>query len=168
MSLNSYLTSFNSNMPWLADRTILLTRHGSQAYGTNTESSDLDLKGVAVPPIEYFHGFSKVFEQAETNTPNDLVIYDIRKFMRLAADFNPSICEVLWTDPSDWIHISDSGRLLIENRDLFLSRKARWTFSGYAISQLKRINVHYRWLKSPPKTPPDRKDYGLPDRSVIS
>lgn len=42
-------------------------------------ASDLDIKGVAVPPREYFHGFANVFEQAESNGP-DMVVYDIQKF----------------------------------------------------------------------------------------
>jgi uncharacterized protein len=165
--MKEYFQSFTSNMPWLQSRTIFLTKHGSHAYGTNLPTSDLDLKGVGIPPREYFMGFSKVFEQAQTNTPNDFVVYDLRKFMNLAADCNPSIIEVLWTDREDWVIVTDAGEELIENREVFISKKARWTFSGYAMSQLKRINLHYKWLKDPPAAPPQRGDYGLPERTVI-
>ena len=46
-----------SSLPWLEAGTILLTKHGSHAYGTNLPTSDLDVKGVAVPPCEYFLGY---------------------------------------------------------------------------------------------------------------
>lgn len=63
-----------SNLPWLPERTILLTKSGSQAYGTSTPTSDLDVKGVAVAPKEYYLGFLKRFEQAEFREPADAVI----------------------------------------------------------------------------------------------
>lgn len=156
------------NLPWLRRGTIFLTRHGSHAYGTNIATSDTDYKGVAVPPKEYFLGFSEHFEQAECKDP-DLVIYDVRKFFALARDCNPNIIEVLFTSPVDHVHVGPAGAMLIENRDLFLSKKARHTFSGYAMAQLKRINVHYRWLTNPPKAPPSRADFGLrPENEMTS
>lgn len=161
-------TIAKSNLLWLRAGTIFLTRHGSHAYGTNIESSDEDYKGVAVPPAKYFLGFVNRFDQAEFRDPNpDMVIYDLRKFMALAADCNPNIIEMLWTDPSDHLLCTKLGERLIEARETFMSRKAKHTFSGYALSQLKRINTHYRWLKNPPKAMPTREEFGLPERTVI-
>lgn len=155
------------NMPWLEARTIFLTRHGSHAYGTSLPTSDLDLKGIAVPPLVYFLGFSMKFEQAEQREPVDMVVYDIRKFMNLAADCNPNICEVLWTDPSDHVITTPASQKLLEAREAFLSKKARYTFAGYAHAQLKRINTHWRWLKNPPKALPTRAQFGLPEHRPI-
>lgn len=45
----------------LKPHTILLTLAGSRAYGTNTFTSDVDLKGVCVPPKEFYLG-TKRFE----------------------------------------------------------------------------------------------------------
>lgn len=152
--------------PWLPARTILLVRHGSHAYGTQVATSDEDFKGIAIPPAAYFFGFTQKFEQAEVKVP-DMVVYDIRKFFNLAADCNPNILEVLWVDPSDYIVCTPLAEKLLASRQLFLSRKARFTFFGYAQSQLKRIKGHYRWLKDPPKAPPTRAESGLPERPVI-
>jgi uncharacterized protein len=159
-----------SNLRWLARRTIFLARHGSHAYGTNTPTSDEDFKGLAIPPLKYFYGYLEQFHQAEFRHQVDgidAVVYDIRKFFKLAADCNPSIIEVLFTDPADHIVVDPIAKTLLACRDLFISKKAKHTFSGYAVSQLKRIKGHYRWLKHPPKAPPTRDEYGLPERTVI-
>jgi hypothetical protein len=158
---------YTGNLPWLKDRTILLVTHGSHAYGLNTPTSDIDLKGVAIPPSEYFLGFQSRFEQAEGKDPYDLVVYDIRKFFNLAAECNPNIIEVLWADESTFRILTPLGRRLVDARARFLSRKARFTFSGYAHAQLKRIQLHHRWLKTPPTHAPTRAEFNLPERTLI-
>lgn len=157
---------FASSMPWLMDRTVFLTRHGSHAYGLNTATSDEDFKGFCVATWDYYLGYLKKFEQAECKDP-DCVIYDIRKFFNLAADCNPSIIEVLYTDQSDWVLVSPIFKEIAGARDLFLSQKAQHTFSGYALSQLKRIKRHYEWLHNPPKEEPTRAKFKLPEHTVI-
>lgn len=158
---------YDGNLQWIHDRTILLVRHGSHAYGLAHEHSDVDLKGVAIPPREYFLGFLQDFAQVETREPYDMVIYEITKFFKLASNCNPNIIEVLWTDEEDHRIVTPAGQKLLEHRKDFLSRKARHTFSGYAMSQLKRIKTHRRWLLAAPTAPPTREEYGLPERTVI-
>lgn len=156
------------HMSWIEDRTCLLVRHGSHAYGTNTATSDEDFKGIAIPTKPYFLGTMHRFEQAELKAPNpDAVIYDIRKFFNLAADCNPNIIEVLHTDPSDHFIVSPIGRTILEHKDAFLSKKIKFTFMGYSIAQLKRIKTHKKWIMNPPKTPPTRADLGLPEQTLI-
>ncbi len=110
---------YRGNLNWLQSRTVLLVRHGSHAYGLATETSDLDIKGVAIPPADYFLGFLKRFEQAESKQP-DMSIYDIRKFFQLACDCNPNIIEVLVVFQYDGNDAS-SRRLLL----LLLLRRRR-------------------------------------------
>lgn len=152
---------------WLEDRTIYFARHGSHAYGTNIATSDEDFKGVCIPPKNYYIGFLDTFEQAESSKP-DKVVYEIRKFFKLAADCNPSIIEVLFVDDKDVIKKDYAGRLLRLYREKFLSTKAKHTFSGYAHSQLKRIKTHRSWIMDPPKAPPKRSDFGLPEQNKVS
>jgi predicted nucleotidyltransferase len=157
---------YKGNLDWLQERTIYLTVHGSHAYGTSLPTSDIDIRGVCIAPKKYYLGFSEKFEQTVLTDP-DLTIFELRKFMYLAADANPNVLELLYTDPEDRIEIKAPMYRLLDNRDLFLSKKAKHTFSGYARSQLRRINLHYRWLKDPPKAPPTRAEFGLPERTVI-
>lgn len=158
-----------SNLTWLRSNLVFLTRHGSHAYGTNIASSDEDFKGFVIAPEQYYLGYHDIFEQAIWSKPDeDMCLYDIRKFFSLAAQCNPSIIEVLFTDQSDWIYTHTwFDRYILPQRDLFLSRRARHTFSGYATSQLKRIEGHNRWLRNPPKAPPTRAEFDLPENSVV-
>ena len=162
--------SYCGNLTWLRARTILFTRHGSHAYGLNTPSSDLDFKGVAIPPDEYLLGLGR-FEQTEFKDPEqnaEAVIYDLRKFCRLAAECNPNIIEVLWADPSDYLSLQPAGASLVAHRNMFLSKKVRHTFCGYAFAQLKRIKLHHAWNQyGHSKKEPTRKDYNLPERTLI-
>jgi len=160
-------TQYTGNLEWLPERTLYLTRHGSHAYGTSLPTSDMDIRGICVAPMEYYLGFSKMFEQTVQNAPVDLTIFELRKFMKLAADANPNALEIIFTDPSDHLLVHPLMERLFEARHLFLSKKAKHTFAGYANSQMKRINAHYRWLKSPLKAPPTRAEFDLPERTVI-
>lgn len=162
------LTKDRKDISWLWYRTLFLTAHGSHAYGTNLPTSDRDYKGFAVPPKQYFLGFAKRFEQAEFKGPGpDMVVYGIQKFFKLAADCNPSIIEVLFTDPSDHQIVHPLAIPILEKRDLFISKKAKHTFSGYAVSQLKKIRSHKRWIDGGPQKAPERSDFNLPDSPLI-
>lgn len=158
---------YTGNLTWLPSRTIYLTKHGSRSYGTSLPTSDLDVRGIAVAPLHYYLGVSEVFEQAIQSEPVDLTIFDLRKFMKLAADANPNALEIVFTNPEDHLLTSPESDVLFASRHLFLSQKAKHTFSGYAKSQMLRINAHYRWLKNPPTAPPSRAEFSLPERTVI-
>lgn len=151
---------------WLPERTIFVTWAGSHAYGTNTPTSDEDFRGIAIPPKEYFLGTPR-FDQW-TPKAVDVVIYGITKFFDLAKACNPNIIELLFTDPSQHLICTDAMEKLLAHRYHFLSRKARHTFAGYAKSQLNRIKGHRAWILNPPKAPPTRADFGLPDKPLIS
>lgn len=154
------------------DRTILLVRHGSHAYGLNVATSDEDFKGVCIKPQECYFGFTKHFDQYEhmgSKTDGvDTVVYSLEKFAKLAADCNPNIIEILHVADEDVLKCDVYGEILRAHRDDFLSRKARWTFAGYAHSQLKRIKTHQAWYQDPPKGPPSRSDFGLTETVKVS
>ena len=147
---------------------IFLTLHGSHGYGTATQDSDCDIRGVCIPPKKYYTGYLHSFEHLERKEPNDLTIYELQKFCKLAADCNPNIIELLYMPQSKWIHWLPAWEQLVENRHLFLSKKAKFTFSGYAVSQLKRIKNHYHWLNIEEPTKPTREEYSLPNHMKMT
>jgi predicted nucleotidyltransferase len=123
---------------------------GSHSYGLNTPESDIDKKGICIVPKEYLFGLG-TFEQQELGA--DETIYSLHKFVRLAFDCNPNIIEILFTDPQFILFINKYGQLLRDNRHLFLSKRARYSFGGYAIAQLKRIKGHRKWIMFDEKEP---------------
>ena len=144
---------------------IFETVHGSRAYGLASESSDTDLRGVFVPPALAFTGYIETPEQIEPS--RERVLFDVRKFFRLAAASNPTVLEILFTDVSDHVTVSVEGEMLLAHRRGFLSRLAGDSFGRYGLAQLQRIRTHRRWLLSPPERKPERSDFGLPKRTVV-
>lgn len=149
-----------------AEPTVIFeTVHGSRAYGLATESSDTDRRGVFVPDRAAFTGYRPEPDQLEPSP--ERVLYEIRKLFRLAAQCNPTVIEVLYTEPSDHVSVSPEGQRLLGRRGEFLSRLAGDSFGRYGLAQLRRIRTHRRWLLSPPRARPERAAFGLPERSTI-
>jgi hypothetical protein len=111
-----------SNLKWLEERTIILAPTGSYAYGTNTENSDKDYKGVCIPPIEYYLGLDSFNEYNNSGGKNfrntkddvDVTILHINKFVKDAMQGVPNNIELL-------------------------SKHMEKKFSGYAYSQIQKL-----------------------------
>ena len=153
-----------------------MTVAGSQCYGLNNESSDLDLKGICIPPAEVRDNLFQGFDQAENNedihkrydslknpkNPKiESTVFTLKKFLKLAAEVNPNIIELLFVDSKDILLHTPAMDELLNNRDLFLSSKAKYTFAGYAASQLHRIERHRKWIIRGEIKEPKREEYGL-------
>jgi hypothetical protein len=53
--------------------------------------------------------------------------------------------------------VTPAMQKIIDNRHLFISKKAYHTFNGYAHSQIKRAKGQNKWINNPqPKNPPDK------------
>lgn len=147
-------------------RIIFLTGVGSRAYGINNPDSDYDQAGVMIPPSKYFFGLDK-FEQFKDYPDQDKVIYDIRKAVNLISDNNPNMLDLLYAPTRCIITLKPEWEVMMDNRHLFLSKKCRHTYSGYAFAQLKRIETHRKFLLNPPTVKPERAAYGLPAVSIF-
>jgi predicted nucleotidyltransferase len=151
---------------YVKDHTIFETIVGSQAYGLNTPESDIDIRGVMIPGKEFFLGLKK-FEQFTGFPGEDRTTYDFRKALRLMGDGNPNMLDLLFV-PDRCVQITTPyWERIRENRHLFVSLKCKFTFSGYAISQLNRIRTHRDYILNPPKKKPERSEYGLPEESIF-
>ena len=157
-------------MNWNPEKYLIFeTLTGSRLYGTFTEHSDYDYRGICIPPAWVTSSLFQNFEQKDSGFEEpDRVIYSMSKFFKLCADANPNIIELLFTPENCWRYISTAGRWIIQNRDVFLSKKIRYTFSGYAYSQLNDIKRHRQWFINPPKEKPSRESYGLTSAPLIS
>ena len=123
--------------PHLRSNILILTTAGSIAYGTNVDTSDIDVRGVTIETKQDLVGLSS-FEQFEDRT-TDTVIYGLKKFITLCLNSNPNVLEILGTRPEHLLVITKEGQLLRDNVDLFLSKRAILSFGNYATAQLRRL-----------------------------
>ena len=129
----------------LPEGLISLCWRGSVAHGMYVPKSDpdsiddKDVMGVYIGPLEHYLGFGRkdVYEQWEGEW--DCVFYELRKFIGLLLNCNPNVLSLLWLKPNGIIYESELGQRLREHRDLFVTRKAYHSFSGYAHAQFKKM-----------------------------
>ncbi|WP_413172745.1 DNA polymerase beta superfamily protein [Anabaena azotica] len=157
-------------------RSIFIGLAGSHGYGLNRPDSDYDYRGVFIAPKRYYLGFDSI-EQKDTGWDEpgifpfidgneDTVIYELRKVLHLLAGANPNVLELLWL-PTYPI-LTEVGQHLINHRQLFLSKKVKHTYSGYAFAQIKKMETHRKWLLNPPTKKPIPSDFGIEDEPPLS
>lgn len=129
---------FLRNNEHLGSNIMFLTLGGSYAYGTNIETSDVDIRGCALNTQEEILT-NKKFEQF-VHEETDTTIYGFNKLVNLLTNVNPNTIEMLGCRPEHYLYISPIGQELIDNRYIFLSKKCVHSFGGYASSQLRRLD----------------------------
>jgi len=114
---------------------------GSHAYGLANEQSDVDRRGIYLPPAELHWSLYGVPEQLE-DKETDEVYWELRKFVTLALKANPNILECLYTPVVEMTTpVADE---LLAMRGSFLSRHVYQTYNGYVLSQFKRLEQDLR------------------------
>lgn len=123
--------------------------HGMLIPHTEKDSvDDIDTMAIVTPPKEYFFGLKSWFKKGtrecmkidpSTGQTWDTVTYEVHKAMRLLSQGNPNVLSLLWVNENHYIHISEAGKLLLANRELFSSKKVHRSFTGYAYDQIHRM-----------------------------
>ncbi|GAA0730767.1 hypothetical protein GCM10009430_42260 [Aquimarina litoralis] len=107
---------------------------GSRAYGLDTATSDTDIRGVFILPKEQFYSLEYIGQI--NNETNDIVYYELRKFIELLSKNNPNILELL-NVPSECIlqkhPVFDQLKM-----EYFVSKLCKDTFANYAYTQIKK------------------------------
>jgi len=157
-------------------RTILIGLAGSHGYGLNRPDSDYDYRGIFIAPKRYYLGFDRI-EQKDSgwdepgifpfiDNNKDTVIYELRKVLQLLAGANPNVLELLWL--REYPILTTVGQHLINHRKLFLSKKVKHTYSGYAFAQIKKIETHRKWLLHPPQKKPLPSDFDITEEAPLT
>ena len=129
----------------------MLVKHyaGSLAYGTNLPTSDVDFRGVfAADPVNVRTPFFPM-KEATDSAEEDTKLYELANFMKLCLLCNPNVIETLWVADESITFRTAAYDMLRAHRHSLLSRKVAFTTSGYALSQLKRIKGHNKWINNP-------------------
>ncbi|GLB26499.1 nucleotidyltransferase [Lacrimispora xylanolytica] len=122
----------------LGDNIILLGLGGSHAYGTSIETSDIDVRGIALNRKQEILT-NENFEQF-VNEETDTTVYSFNKIITLLSNCNPNTIEILGLKPEHYLYLSPVGKELLDNKKLFLSKRAVYSFGGYANQQLRRLS----------------------------
>jgi predicted nucleotidyltransferase len=133
--------------PWIIYR----CRVGSRAFGLAGEDSDDDLRGAYLPPARLHWSLFKLPEQLEfAGDGKDEVYWELEKLLKLALKANPNVLEALWTPLV--LYADEVAERLRAMREVFLSRHVYKTYSGYILSQFRRMtNAHARGGTYKPK-----------------
>jgi len=107
---------------------------GSKAYGLDTPSSDTDIKGVFLLPKKDFYGLE--YTAQVSNPTNDIVYYELGRYMELLSVNNPNILELLNT-PESAVLFKHPFLEEIKS-ELILSKLCKNTFGKFALSQIKK------------------------------
>jgi hypothetical protein len=123
------------------DHTILAAVVGSRAFGLDTDASDTDTRGVFQVPTPAFWSLAKPPTHVEGPGP-EWFSWEVERFCELALKANPGCLEVLWSPLR--VRITPVGQELVALRDAFLSQLAFQTYSGYVLSQFKKLEADLR------------------------
>ena len=117
---------------------LLLGLSGSHSYGTNTETSDIDIRGIRYNDLDILLGLKEPAQYISETT--DTTIYDLNKAIPLLSKCNPNMIEMLGLEEEDYLLLNNDGIELVNNADMFLSKNCvKNAFGGYARAQLKRL-----------------------------
>lgn len=144
-----------SEEPRLKDKIALLTFGGSISYGLDTPESDIDIRGIVMPSPEDILGVGYLIDPEEkankrlvfgkegfeqvTDIPTDTTIYSLSKIVKLMYKCNPNTIEILGCKPEHYTMVSEYGKMLLDNKEIFLSKLAYGSFAGYARAQFQRL-----------------------------
>ena len=109
---------------------------GSRAFGLAEEGSDIDTRGIFLPPARLHWSLTGVPEVIE-KPERDECYWELYRFLVLALKANPSILECLFTPRVE--HCTPIAQQLLDMRTCFLSRFIHKTYNGYVLSQFKRL-----------------------------
>lgn len=112
---------------------------GSTLYNTNIETSDVDYGGVFILPNERLIGLPDFYQDQVSDERHDTTYYEFNRWVELLMKANPNALESLFV-PTDKVigAIHPAVQLIIDNRDMFLTKECFKSLSGYAYAQIQK------------------------------
>lgn len=114
---------------------------GSTAYALDQADSDVDRRGIYLPPADAHWSLYGVPEQIEDDAAQECY-WELQKFVVLALKANPNVLECLYS-PIVELSTPPADELLAM-RGVFLSKVIYQTYNGYIQSQFKKIETDRR------------------------
>lgn len=141
-----------------SDKLIYSLIVGSTAYNLNVATSDVDESGIFMHQKDDFLSLSNPPD--EIRGDKDTTYYELRKFLHLAATCNPTVIALLFPYPEIVLKTTPVMDHIIKNRHLFITKKAKDSFMGYAVQQIHKAKGNNKRINNPqPKERPKREDF---------
>jgi uncharacterized protein len=125
----------------LFDRVIFRCVIGSRAYGLDDENSDIDRRGIYLPPADLHWSLYGVPEQLENDATQE-AYWELQKFVVLALKANPNVLECFYTPIVETA--TPLAQELLDMKSIFVSRLVYQTYNGYVTSQFKKMQTDIR------------------------
>lgn len=147
---------------WMGNNFCYIALTGSQSYGTNNPDSDFDIYGVYIPLKEdaFPHLKGEIVGFGRKQKPQDTYEFckdgnkifmdkkeydakcaSIIKYFSLVLENNPNCVDILFVPENCILHCNKIGRIMRDNRKMFLHKGCFHKFRGYAMSQLKKMET---------------------------
>jgi predicted nucleotidyltransferase len=149
--MNNNIKDIIKEYPALNQWCILHAFRGSIAHGMYIPNSyplsidDKDTMAICVPPKPYYLGLKEFGSRGTQEIKRnewDIVVYEVRKVISMLRQGNPNVLSLLWVDEKHIIKNTPAGKLLRENRNLFVGKHVYHPFVGYARAQLHKMEAH--------------------------
>lgn len=114
---------------------------GSRAYGLDNEASDIDRRGIYLPPADLHWSLYGIPEQLD-NPATQECYWELQKFLVLALKANPNVLECLYTPLVEVA--TPIAQELLQLREIFLSQLVYQTYNSYVLSQFKKMEQDLR------------------------
>lgn len=132
-------------------KVLLAYVRGSHMYGTNLPTSDVDILFIYQQPTDAI--LRGDYKEQINHEGNDIVGYEIQRYIELLSANNPNIIESL-DIPDDCIIYKDAQMDMFNQKD-WLTKKTRDSILGYANSQIKKATGLNKNMNNP--QPKERK-----------
>jgi hypothetical protein len=133
---------------------ILEIKFGSHLYGTNTENSDLDFKGIYLPTAKEIvlgkikrtvsDGRNKELFERNNKDDVDSDFFSLDRFLALLTEGQTVALDMLFVTPENIVNITEQGSHIMyeidTNKERLLTRNIN-AFVGYARQQAARYGI---------------------------
>ena len=126
---------------------------GSHMYGTSNDKSDIDITFVYKQPTQEI--LKGNYTEQLSIGGNDVVGYEIERYLQLLGQNNPNIIESLDIPEDCLIYKHPSMDSVLHSQSQWLSRAVEKTILGYADSQIKKATGLNKNMNNP--QPRERK-----------
>ena len=138
------------NFEEIKKRNLLIYNYlrGSHCHGISTPLSDEDYCGIYLAPVEQILGLGLDYQDQISNETNDIVWYELQKFMNLLLKSNPTVLEALFVDDKYVEYEHPIMTEIKKHKEKFLTKKCFDSFFSYAKSQIKKargLNKRINW-----------------------